>query len=127
MCSAANNIFAQRWEISQLFYSKITLFLAPAPEIADTDVVNASATPSDTKLETFENTDELFNDDVEFLSRIASAPDSSATTHNYTGNDAVISYEVADFLLKFYSINILIEASSCEKGYGKNTTNGCGH
>ena len=46
-------------------YSRITLFLAPVPEIGNTNVANASPTPSDTELETFENTDELFSDDVE--------------------------------------------------------------
>ena len=79
-------------------YSRITLFLAPVPEIGDIDVPNAN--PSDTELETFENTDELFNDDIEFLSSngYISAAESSALSNCDTGDDAVISYEVADFL-----------------------------
>ena len=79
-------------------YSRITLFLAPVPEIGDIDVPNAN--PSDTELETFENTSEFFNDDIEFLSSNGdiSAAESSALSNCDTGDDAVISYEVADFL-----------------------------
>ena len=44
-------------------YSRITIFLAPGPEIGDIGVPNANL--SDTEFETFENTDELFKDDTE--------------------------------------------------------------
>ena len=80
-------------------YSRIMLFFAPVPEIGDIDVPNAN--PSDTELETFENTDELFNDDIEFLSSngYISAAESSVLSNCDIVGDAVISYEVADFFV----------------------------
>ncbi len=81
-------------------YSRITLFLAPVPEIEDIDVPDDSLI--DTEPEMFENNnmDEVLNEDMEFLSSngyIASAPESS-TTSNFDTEDDVMTYEVADFL-----------------------------
>lgn len=84
-------------------YSRITLFLAPVPEPGDLDIDVPNANPLDyldTELETFENMDEVLNEDIEFLCSngdMASAAESS-TTSNCDTEDVVISYEVADFL-----------------------------
>ena len=81
-------------------YSRITLFLAPVPEIEDIDVPDDSLIDTEPEMSENNNMDEILNEDMAFLSSngyIASAPESS-TTSNFDTEDYVMTYEVADFL-----------------------------